>query len=125
MPAQDEPSRFVMDYHVDAEYVDEPDETPDLAEQQRALDHGSLRLRGILADRRKDVTPGHDELHHYWTKGEGLAKWANSPHPWTALYHHLLKYVGPQRAKRMAAQWHREVFGIWPGERGANKLGPG
>ncbi len=73
-----------------------------------------------------DVTPGHDELHHYWTKGEGLAKWAGSPHPWTALYHHLLKYVGSERAKRMAAQWHHEVFGIWPGEKkGRNPVGPG
>lgn len=75
---------------------------------------------------RADVTPGHDQLHHYWTRGEGLAKWAKNPHPWTALYRHLVKHVGPERAKRMAAQWHKEVFGIWPGEKaGKNPLGPG
>lgn len=67
-----------------------------------------------------------EQLHHYWTKGEGLAKWATHPHPWTTLYHHLVKYVGPNRAKRMAAQWHKEVFGIWPGEKkGKNPGGPG
>lgn len=69
---------------------------------------------------------GDDSLHHYWTKGKGLAKWAKSPHPWTSLYNHLKKHVGPARAKRMAAAWHKEVFGIWPGEKkGDNPLGPG
>jgi hypothetical protein len=62
-----------------------------------------------------DVTPGHDELHHYWTKGEGLAKWVHSAHPWTALYHHLVKHVNPEMAKRMASAWFHEVLGFWPG----------
>jgi len=62
-----------------------------------------------------DVTPGHDELHHYWTKGPGLAKWVHSAHPWTALYHHLVKYVNPEMAKRMASAWFHEVLGFWPG----------
>jgi phage portal protein BeeE len=67
-----------------------------------------------------------EQLHHYWTKGEGLAKWVGSPHPWTTLMHHLEKHVDPERAKRMAAQWHHEVFGIWPGEKaGSNPAGPG
>lgn len=67
-----------------------------------------------------------EQLHHYWTKGEGLAKWATHPHPWTALYHHLVKYVSPERAKRMASEWFHEVFGIWPGERkGKNPVGHG
>jgi len=71
---------------------------------------------------------GHDDqqLHHYWTRGEGLAKWADHPHPWTALRDHLIKYVGPGRAERMASEWFHEVFGIWPGEReGDNPAGPG
>lgn len=67
-----------------------------------------------------------EQLHHYWTRGEGLAKWSTHPHPWTALYHHLAKYVGSARAKRMASQWFHEVFGLWPGERkGNNPVGPG
>jgi hypothetical protein len=86
----------------------------------------TLRLLGVDL-RGVDVTPGNDQLHHYWTRDpRGLAKWAKSPHPWTALYRHLVKYVGPERAKRMAAQWHHEVFGIWPGhKKGKNPVGPG
>lgn len=57
-----------------------------------------------------DVTPGHDELHHYWTRGEGLAKWASSPKPWTTLVAHLTKYVGPRKAKVFASRWFIEVF---------------
>lgn len=57
----------------------------------------------------------HDVLHHYWTKGKGLAKWVGSPHPWTTLKDHLAKYVGEERAKRMANEWFHEVFGYYPG----------
>ena len=57
-----------------------------------------------------DVTPGHDELHHYWTRGKGLAKWVNSPMPWTTLVAHLTKYVGPEKAKIYASRWFIEVF---------------
>ncbi len=78
---------------------------------------------------------GAAQLHEYWTKGEGLAKWAESPHPWTALYHHLLKYMSPGKAKRTASQWFHDVFHFWPGSdlnrvthgkppRG-DKIGPG
>ena len=62
-----------------------------------------------------DVTPGHDQLHHYWTHGEGLAKWLGHPHEWTALRDHLAKYVGPERAARMATEWFHEVKGFYPG----------
>jgi len=78
--------------------------------RQRADDE-ALRRRGVDLTRAADVTPGHDQLHHYWTKGKGLAKW----HDFTSLYNHLVKYVGPARAKRMAAQWFHERFGFWPG----------
>lgn len=68
-----------------------------------------------------------DQLKHYWTRDpRGLAKWADKPHPWTALYRELRKHVGNERAKRMASQWFHDVFGIWPGERaGKNPAGPG
>lgn len=68
-----------------------------------------LRLR-VAAAAGHDITPGHDELHHYWTRGPGLAKWAESPTPWTTLYHHLVKYVNPEMAKRMASRWFLEIF---------------
>lgn len=67
-----------------------------------------------------------NQLKDYWTKGEGLAKWATSPHPWTALRDHLAKYMTPERADQTASQWFHDVFGIWPGERkGTNPVGPG
>lgn len=58
----------------------------------------------------------NDQLKHYWTRDpRGLAKWAKSDHPWTALYHHLVKFLGPERAKRVASEWFHDVFGFWPG----------
>lgn len=82
-----------------------------------------------------DVTPGHDELHHYWTHGEGLAKWADSPKPWTTLVALLTPHVGLARAKVFASRWFIEVFGFAAGSdlnrvthghppRG-HKIGPG
>lgn len=70
-------------------------------------------------------------LHAYWTVGKGRAKWDT----WTELYHHLVKYMNPDKAKRTAAQWFHEVKGYWPGAdinrvvhgkppRG-NRIGPG
>lgn len=48
------------------------------------------------------------------TKGEGLAKWAEKEHPWTELYHHLLKYMNPEMAKRTSTVWYHEVMGVYP-----------
>lgn len=67
-----------------------------------------------------------DQLKHYWTRGEGLAKWAASPHPWTALYRELKDHMPDEMAKRVAAEWFHEVKGYWPGrQRGENPVGPG
>lgn len=73
-----------------------------------------------------DANPTDNELKRYWTRGEGLKKWIDSPHPWTALYRHLVKFVGSARAKRIASEWFFEVFGYWSGSRkGKNPRGPG
>ena len=77
---------------------------------------------------RADLHPGDPgQLKKYWLSKEGLAKWATKPHPWTALYHHILKHVGnPEKAKRIASQWYHDHFGHWPGERkGKNPIGKG
>ena len=59
---------------------------------------------------------GAARLHDYWTKDpRGLAKWADKKDPWTELYHHLLKFLNPETAKRTAAQWFHDVFHFWPG----------
>lgn len=65
-------------------------------------------------------------FRRYWTTGEGLAKWAESPKPWTTLYLHLQKYLPPEEAKRTAAQWFHDVKGYWPGDqKGKDPVGPG
>lgn len=60
-----------------------------------------------------DTHPGDNaaQLKRYWIAGPGRAKWST----WTELYHHLLKYLPPERAKRTAAQWYHEATGMWPG----------
>lgn len=108
----------------------EPDE-PDLDDESRA--RAQIHIDEIDDDGPEDededlyrADVGDNRLKHYWTRGKGLRKWATSAHPWTALYRHLVKHVGPERAKRMASQWFRDVFGLWSGERrGANPVGPG
>lgn len=61
----------------------------------------------------------NNNLKEYWTKNpKGLAKWATKPHPWTTLKNQLLKAapeLGEERAKRIATEWHHEVFGDYPG----------
>jgi hypothetical protein len=58
---------------------------------------------------------GAARLHEYWTRGEGLTKWADSPKPWTTLRDHLLKYLPAGEAERTAAEWFHDVFHFWPG----------
>lgn len=58
-----------------------------------------------------DTHPGGEQLKHYWLYGGGAAKWST----WTELYHHLIKYLNPEMAKRTAAQWFHDRYGIWPG----------
>lgn len=69
---------------------------------------------------------GGKSWEEQWKHGKLARKWIGHPHPWTALYHHLRKHMPDEMAKRTAAQWHHDVFGIWPGEkRGKNPVGPG
>lgn len=59
--------------------------------------------------------------HDYWTHGEGLAKWAASPHPFAALRRHLAEFIhDPDELDRTTAQWHHDALGFWPG-RGREK----
>lgn len=67
----------------------------------------------------REVTPqdakNTERLRAYWTKGKGLAKWAETDTPWTHLYHELLKYMEPELAKKTATVWFHDVFGFYPG----------
>ncbi|WP_146605878.1 2'-5' RNA ligase family protein [Micromonospora craterilacus] len=65
-------------------------------------------------------------LKRYWTRGDGLKRWAGHRHPWSRLYRLLRKHVGSERAKRLASSFFFAVHGYWPGHRkGTNPTGPG
>jgi len=53
-----------------------------------------------------------ERLRLYWTKNpEGLAQWADSPHPWQALRDHLAKFIhNPGELDRTTSAWHFDVF---------------
>jgi SPP1 gp7 family putative phage head morphogenesis protein len=79
-----------------------------------------------VAKSARAAATGHEgdahRLHEYWTRGEGLAKWVNSPHPWTSLYHRLLRHIKDvDEAKRTAAAWYHDVFHTWPGTHHGSK----
>ena len=55
------------------------------------------------------------DLNSYWLHGAGLAKWANSPKPYTTLLALLLKYMSSKKAHGLAAEYYHRHFGKWPG----------
>ncbi|WP_243063203.1 hypothetical protein [Humibacter sp. RRB41] len=81
----------------------------------------------IYVDAAPDPKPGsRGYLRWYWTLGPGLAKWAASPHPWTALHTHLADKVPPQYLDQIVSAWYHDVFHHWPAEaKGKNPLGKG
>jgi hypothetical protein len=53
---------------------------------------------------------GTEKLHRYWVAGPGLAKWADSPHPWQALHDHLAKYLSGKKLDETTSKWHNEIM---------------
>lgn len=102
--------------------------TADLDSPDANVDDVATAVEGAAVQEARGRRGGGNagQLKQYWTKGEGLAKWADSPHPWTALRDQLLKYLSPERADQTASQWFHDVFGYWSGDRkGTNPVGPG
>lgn len=89
-----------------------PAPTPTGPSPTPVQDYGAESVAAALGH---DTTPGHDELHHYWVAGDGLAKWRESPKPWTTLVALLTPHVGPEKAKVYASRWFIEVFGYAAG----------
>lgn len=60
---------------------------------------------------------GAENLRRYWTVGKGALKirWGTGG-DWTRCVRNLKKYMGP-RAKGYCALRHKEMNGIWPGDR--------
>jgi len=109
---------------------DDPDDDPDFVDAARQImglppaedeqPRGSaaakrardLDFLGVTRAVGHDITPGHDRLHHYWTRGKGLARW----HDWTSLYDNLVEEgVPPIKAKNFASRWFFERFGFYAG----------
>lgn len=59
-------------------------------------------------------------MKRYWMTGEGAGKWST----WTELYNHLKHHMVDELAKRVAAEWFHERYGIWAGS-DANKVAHG
>jgi DNA-binding ferritin-like protein len=82
---------------------------------QEALDYEEYSLIAAGgADRNRG---GAENLRKYWTRGKGAAKirWGTKG-DWTRCVRQLKKYMGP-RAKGYCALRHKEMNGIWPGDR--------
>jgi hypothetical protein len=59
-----------------------------------------------------------EQLRRYWTVGKGglvKIRW-NTPGDWTRCYRNLKKYMGP-RAKGYCSLRHKEMTGMWPGDK--------
>ena len=63
-----------------------------------------------------------EKLRHYWTVGKGGLKirW-NTPGDWTRCVRHLSKYLGP-RAKGYCALRHKEMTGLWTGDKAHRQM---
>jgi hypothetical protein len=78
-----------------------------------------------MAASRLDLTESGRALIRYWL-GEGLYRWAFSPHPWTTLRDILLGYMSKREADGLASTLFERHFGYTSGERkGDNPIGPG
>jgi hypothetical protein len=78
--------------------------------------------KAVKAAAGHDVTPGHDELHHYWVEGKGRRLWADSLEPWRTL-HALVtaavrkngRAVSPEEINNWVSRWFFEVKGYYAG----------
>ncbi|WP_353107824.1 hypothetical protein [Gordonia sp. (in: high G+C Gram-positive bacteria)] len=95
------------------------------ADRRQALADDMARVQAARAAERMDLTaaaPGDmpEQLRAYWTRGAGLARWAKSAHPYTALVRSLRREITGRpdsMIKGLAANLFKDVFGIWPGQR--------
>ncbi|WP_280758925.1 hypothetical protein [Prescottella agglutinans] len=86
----------------------------------------AARRVGRAADTPGVKDKGARQLERYWTEGEGLAKWAEKPHPYTSLVEALTKAIPPgemtpEQIKGLAANYYHKVFKVWPGKRNDKK----
>lgn len=98
-----------------------------LAARVRAtrVDAATRRVALVAAGAPKTDDQKAKPLERYWTKGEGLARWAESPTPYRTLVRELRKEI---RADEMtddqlhglAANYYHAVKGEWPGKKNSD-----
>lgn len=78
-----------------------------------AMEDRALTAAGGLDQNRGNA----EKLRHYWTVGKGGLKirWGTGG-DWTRCVRHLSKYLGP-RAKGYCALRHKEMTGLWTGDK--------
>jgi len=111
------PPVVVLDNENLSAVVEQIDGTNAVAASAVALSNNST-LRAIMAAGGADRNRGNAEkLRRYWTVGKGGLKirW-NTPGDWTRCNRYLKKYMGP-RAKGYCALRHKEMTGVWPGDK--------
>jgi hypothetical protein len=80
-------------------------------EQQQPTPPPAPAVRGALLDVFDETRADHNNLKQYWMTGEGAGQWST----WTELYDRLKKHMTDELAKRTAAEWYHDRYGIWPG----------
>ena len=81
------------------------------AEQPSITAAPDATARDLLLDVFDETRADHNNLKEFWLHGKGAGEWAT----WTELYGHLKKHMVDELAKRTAAEWYHERYGIWPG----------
>ena len=96
---------------VDGDGEEEADEADDESEDTARSDQALFDDFEVFRALGHDITPGHDQLHHYWVRGKGAALWKT----WTELVAHLTRHVGLRKAEIYASRWFIERYGFAAG----------
>lgn len=76
---------------------------------------GDAKVVPLKAVRESAGDRDGEELHRYWTRGEGLGKWVDADRPWTTLHGLLAEYIPePDKLARTTSDWYHDVFHRWP-----------
>jgi hypothetical protein len=82
-------------------------------------------LGGSLTAAAKTDEQKAKPLERYWTKGKGLARWAESPTPYRTLVAELRKEIPADemtddQLHGLAANYYHAVKGEWPGKKNSD-----
>lgn len=98
-----------------------------LAARVRAasLDAATRRVALVAAGAPKTDGQKAKPLERYWTKGKGLARWAESPTPYRTLVGELRKEIPADemtddQLHGLAANYYHAVKGEWPGKKNSD-----